>query len=208
VIRGELNGRADYNRVLAFSNDPRTDQMPSLRLQLLAGVSLVAAAAWLLSSSSALSAAAQADKKDAAKPVESDMHEFMEYLFSPTFKRLKPAIAASPTDNKGWKAIKADSLVLAEGGNLLLMRPPEKDATDWVKHSVQVRDLGGQLYEAAKAKDYAAAGTTKRWFRTAMPATSSLPVAITPSRRKSPVAECRYRSRDPRPGNSISFSML
>ena len=26
-----------------------------------------------------------------------------------------------------------------------------------MKHSVQVRDLGGQLYEAAKAKDFAAA---------------------------------------------------
>jgi hypothetical protein len=129
----------------------------SFRLRLLVALPIVAAAAWLLSPASSLNAAAQADKKDAAKPVESDMHEFMEYAFSPTFKRLKPAMAAAPTDNKGWKAIKADSLMLAEGGNLLLIRQPEKDAADWVKHSVQVRDLGGQLYEAAKAKDFAAA---------------------------------------------------
>jgi hypothetical protein len=111
---------------------------------------------WLCSGSQTVNAK-QADRKDAAKPVESDMHEFMEYVFEPTFKRLKPAMAAAPADNKGWKAIKADSLILAEAGNLLLIRQPEKDAADWVKHSAQVRETGGQLYEAAKGKDYAAA---------------------------------------------------
>jgi cytochrome c553 len=125
----------------------------SPRLRLLALLLLILAA----SSHSSVQLSAQPDRKDAAKPVESDMHEFMEYVFEPTYKRLKPAIASAPADNKGWKAIKADSLILAESGNLLLIRQPEKDATDWVKHSTQVRDTGGKLYEAAKAKDYAAA---------------------------------------------------
>jgi hypothetical protein len=128
----------------------------SFRFRLLLVLPLLAAAAWL-STGFSPNAAAQADKKDAARPVESDMHEFMEYVFEPTFKRLKPAMSSAPSENKGWKAIKADSLLLAEAGNLLLIRQPEKDAADWVKHSVQVRDLGGQLYEAAKAKDFAAA---------------------------------------------------
>jgi hypothetical protein len=128
----------------------------SVRLRLLAGLPLIVTAAWLLSNPS-LNAGPQVDKKDAAKPVESDMHEFMEYAFEPTYRRLKPVIATAPTDNKAWKAIKADSLILAEGGNLLLIRQPEKDAADWARHSTQVRDTGGQLYEAAKAKDYAAA---------------------------------------------------
>ena len=66
-------------------------------------------------------------------------------------------MGAAPVDNQAWKSIKADSLILAEGGNLLLIRQPEDDATDWVKHSVQVRDFGGQLYRAAKAKDYPSA---------------------------------------------------
>jgi hypothetical protein len=105
-------------------------------------------------------AAVSAENKAAAVPVEPDMHEFMEYVFQPTFKRLKPAMATAPADNKVWKAIKADALILAEAGNLLLMREPEADAADvadWIKHSVEVRGFGGDLYRAAKAKDHATA---------------------------------------------------
>ncbi|UUO06120.1 hypothetical protein M4951_22510 [Blastopirellula sp. J2-11] len=93
------------------------------------------------------------------KPVEEDMHEFMEYVFQPTYKRLKPAMASSPKDNGVWKEIKSTSLILAEGGNLLLIRAPEKDAAAWNEYSVAVRDLGGDLYRAAQKKDYAAATT-------------------------------------------------
>ena len=113
----------------------------------------LATACWLWSESTAVQAAPAADK-DAVEPVESDTHEFMEYVFQPTFKRLKPVMAAAPADNAAWKAIKADALILAEGGNLLLIRQPKEDAADWVTHSLQVRVFGGQLYRAAKAKDY------------------------------------------------------
>lgn len=100
-------------------------------------------------------AAEPADRAaDAGVPVEPDMHEFMEYVFQPTYKRLKAQMAAEPADNQGWKAIKADALTLAEGGNLLLIRQPEDDRKDWTRHSIQVRDLGGQLYRAAGAKDF------------------------------------------------------
>ncbi|MBX3436752.1 MAG: hypothetical protein KF861_04615 [Planctomycetaceae bacterium] len=120
-------------------------------------VLLIAAAGWLGPEPRSLHAAFAADTASATKPVEPDMHEFMEYVFQPTFERLKVAMAAAPADNRGWKAIKADSLILAEGGNLLLDRVPDDETADWVKHSVQVRDFGGQLYRAAKAKEYATA---------------------------------------------------
>jgi hypothetical protein len=90
-------------------------------------------------------------------PVEESMHEFMEYVFEPAYKRLKVAMAAAPTDNAGWKAIKGDSLPLAEAGNLLLTRLPDDDAAAWAGHSAKVRDFGGQLYGAAKKKDFPAA---------------------------------------------------
>lgn len=92
-------------------------------------------------------------------PVEKSMHEFMEYVFMPAYKRLKPLMAAAPADNTGWKGIKGESMVLAEGGNLLLGRLPEKDAAAWAELSVAVRDAGGQLYAAAKKKDFPAAKT-------------------------------------------------
>jgi hypothetical protein len=90
-------------------------------------------------------------------PVEESMHEFMEYVFEPAYKRLKVAMAAAPADNAGWKAIKGDSLPLAEAGNLLLTRLPDDDADAWAGHSAKVRDFGGQLYGAAKKKDFPAA---------------------------------------------------
>ena len=96
-------------------------------------------------------------------PVEADMHEFMEYVFEPPYKRLKASLAAAPAadDRAAWKAIKSDSLILAEAGNLLLGRPPEKDAADWNSHSMKVRDTGALLYSAAKKKD--AVEARKQW---------------------------------------------
>ena len=91
------------------------------------------------------------------QPVEKDMHEFMEYVFQPTYKRLKPLMANAPSDNVGWKGIKADSLTLAESGNLLLSRVPDKDREKWVEWSTAVRETGGELYQAAKKKDFPSA---------------------------------------------------
>ncbi len=126
------------------------------RFFIFAGLLLTASVGFLVPSSP--TDAAPAPKKDnAEKPVEPDMHEFMEYVFQPTFKRLKPVMATEPVNNQDWKTIKADSLILAEGGNLLLIRQPEADSAAWVNHSIQVRDFGGQLYRAAKAKDFKAA---------------------------------------------------
>ncbi len=93
-------------------------------------------------------------KKVDVKAVEPDMHEFMEYMFEPGFKRLKPLMANEPTDRLGWKGIKGESLVLAEAGNLLLARVPEKDGEKWAELSAAVREQGGALYQAAKKRDF------------------------------------------------------
>ncbi len=89
-----------------------------------------------------------------AKAVENSMHEFMEYVYQPTYKRLKVSMAAEPKDKNGWKAIKADSLSLAESGNLLLIHQPKEDAKSWNEIAVSTRDLGGELYQAARKKDF------------------------------------------------------
>ncbi|MEQ8788276.1 MAG: hypothetical protein RIC55_18350 [Pirellulaceae bacterium] len=87
------------------------------------------------------------------QPVEKDMHEFMEYVFQPTYKRLKQSMAGELADNAVWKGVKADALSLAEGGNLLLMRLPDEDAAAWAAFSAAVRESGGELYQSAKKKD-------------------------------------------------------
>ena len=82
------------------------------------------------------------------------MHEFMEYFFQPTYQRLKPAMASAPADRAGWRAIKSDAMILAEGGNLLLLPTPLRDPAKWNEFSVSVRDAAGQLYKQAKKKDF------------------------------------------------------
>jgi hypothetical protein len=111
----------------------------------------------LVAASQRTKADAQEPAKDGPVPIEKDMHEFMEYVFEPTFNRLKAQMASAPADTPAWKAIKSDSLILAESCNLLLLRAPEDDAPMWLQLSGEVRNLGGQLYQAAKKKDYKSA---------------------------------------------------
>lgn len=126
-----------------------------------AGVALLSAA-WMFSGlgdapNTAHAAEPQNSDLQSLQPVEDDMHEFMEYVFQPTYRRLKPNMSSLSDNSGAWPAIKSDALILAEGGNLLLIRGPQEDASAWRKHSVAVRDFGGKLYRAAKNKDAQAA---------------------------------------------------
>jgi len=91
------------------------------------------------------------------EPVDDDMHHFMEYVFEPAYKRLKTSMAEEPSGKEVWKAIKGDSLTLAEAANLLLHRLPEENAGDWQKYAVETRKAGGEFYQAARASDYTTA---------------------------------------------------
>jgi cytochrome c553 len=101
-----------------------------------------------------------ADEKTAAPatyvPVETNLHDFMEGMFQGPYRRLKPAMTAEPTDKQVWKTIRSESQILAEGGNLLLVRKPEKDVDKWLEFALATREAGTQLYKAAKQKDFAA----------------------------------------------------
>ena len=93
----------------------------------------------------------------ALEPVVDSMHQFMEYVFEPNYKLLQQHLASEPQDKKGWKPVKAASLMLAESGNLLLIRTPEEDGARWNEMSVAVRQLAGELYQTARTRDYATA---------------------------------------------------
>jgi hypothetical protein len=85
------------------------------------------------------------------------MHEFMEYLFQPTYVRLKAAIAREPANRDAWKSIKSDVLILAESTNLLMLRKPAENRRLWLSSAADVRESGGQLYQAAKKQDFVSA---------------------------------------------------
>lgn len=104
-----------------------------------------------------------ADEGFAAEPQLStpeavdNMHHFMEYVFEPNYKRLRTGLAAAPSEKADWKAIKGDSLTLAEAANLLLMRLPKENSAVWISRATAVRHQGGLLFEAARKSDYQAA---------------------------------------------------
>lgn len=87
--------------------------------------------------------------------VEDDMHEFMEYAFEPFFHELKESLAKEPENKRAWKPVKANSLILAESGNLLMLRGPEENKDAWNRLAHELRDQGKLLYGAAKKRDYA-----------------------------------------------------
>ena len=93
----------------------------------------------------------------ALRPVEDDVHEFMEYAFEPFFHDLRGAISNPPANKKAWIPVKANSLILAENGNLLMLRGPEENSSTWNELSVALREEGKLLYQAAKKRDYDAA---------------------------------------------------
>ncbi|MBI1310068.1 hypothetical protein GC176_02085 [bacterium] len=133
----------------------------TLRTGMISGIALLAIVAAVFSRTDhdfgQRAHAESPQSKTMAAPVEPSMHEFMEYVFQPPYKRLHAVMATEPADNAAWKAIKSDALILAEAGNLLLIRHPDENDQAWREHSAEVRELGGAFYQAARKKDYSAA---------------------------------------------------
>lgn len=117
---------------------------------------LFALGVFLLSFNQLVGWAAEPSKAPAGtpEPVEDDMHEFMEYVFQPNYGLLKKSLAKAPATKEEWFNVKVGSLVLAEGGNLILLRGPNEDRKEWIEYATAVRDLGGKTYRAAQAQDF------------------------------------------------------
>ncbi|MFT4547153.1 MAG: hypothetical protein ACI9UA_001326 [Pseudoalteromonas tetraodonis] len=128
-----------------------------MKKKLLVLIALPVATALLIAAEKETAAKPSAPGSEVPVPVDDSMHHLMEYVFEPAYKRLKASMPDEPADKKAWSAMKADSLTLAESSNLLLHRLPEEDGDQWLKLAVKTREAGGELYQAARKKDYAAA---------------------------------------------------
>ena len=56
-------------------------------------------------------------------------------------------------DDKEWLAIQRSAVLLAESGNVLVMRGPAGGQSDWAKDAKMLSDAGAAAYKAARAKD-------------------------------------------------------
>lgn len=91
----------------------------------------------------------------------ADTKLLMEGLADPNTKALGKLLAAKPKDAEAWAFARGQSLLLAELGNLLMMRPPKtKEGQEpWLAHAAELREGAASLARAAAAKDYLQART-------------------------------------------------
>lgn len=79
----------------------------------------------------------------------------MEGLADPNARALGKLLSAKPKDAEAWAFARGQALLLAETGNLLLMRPPRAPAGQdaWERHAADLRAGATALARAAAAKD-------------------------------------------------------
>jgi cytochrome c556 len=80
-------------------------------------------------------------------------------LTKPNFDGLGKMFRQKPADADAWEFARGQGLLIAEAGNLLMLRPPQgKAAQDaWLGRSQELRDAGTKVAKAAAEKDYVAA---------------------------------------------------
>src|SRR4051794_12862582 len=81
----------------------------------------------------------------------------MEGLAQPNFKGLDRLLKAEPAEADAWKFARGQALLLAETGNLLMLRPPKGPQAEeaWMGRATDLRETASQLARATAARDYA-----------------------------------------------------
>jgi len=83
----------------------------------------------------------------------------MDALAKPNFAALGKLLKDKPADADGWRFARGQALLLAETGNLLMLRPPRAKAAQdtWLGKAADLRKAATTLATAAGTKDYATA---------------------------------------------------
>ena len=103
----------------------------------------------------------QVPKKAAANPPKlepvAETKLLMEGLAKANFDGLNKLLKEKPADAETWGFVRGQALLIAETGNLLLMRPPKnRPAQDaWMQRATELREAGAALAKSAGEKDYA-----------------------------------------------------
>ena len=79
----------------------------------------------------------------------------MEGLALPNFRGLDRNLRQRPTEAEAWAFLRGQALLVAETGNLLVLRPPKNAGQDsWNTNAVQLRESATRLARAAAERDY------------------------------------------------------
>ncbi len=78
----------------------------------------------------------------------------MEGLLQPNVRSLENHLRQPPADVDTWTFMRGQSLLIAETGNLLMLRPPKSSGQDvWLEYAAELRDRATQLAQQVAARD-------------------------------------------------------
>jgi hypothetical protein len=78
----------------------------------------------------------------------------MEGLLQSNFRGLERNLRQRPADESAWVYARGQALLMAETGNLLLLRPPKSSGQDaWLEMASDLREKATRLARSAAAKD-------------------------------------------------------
>jgi hypothetical protein len=89
-----------------------------------------------------------------AEPV-AETRLLMEGLNQANFRGLERLLRERPASAEAWTFIRGQALLIAETGNLLLLRPPRSEGrTIWLDRAGDLRSAATRLARAAAERDY------------------------------------------------------
>jgi len=103
-------------------------------------------------------AASQLRRREAAKtpkpePV-AETRLLMEGLNQANYRGLERLLRDKPADVEAWTFARGQALLIAETGNLLMMRPPRAKGQDaWLDHAAELREAATALARTAAKRD-------------------------------------------------------
>ena len=108
----------------------------------------------------------------------------MEGLAHANYRSVSKLLKTKPADNDTWVFARGQAVLIAETGNLLLLRPPRNEGRDtWMKLAMSMRSQATLLAKAAGARDYVASRVELGKLTTACNnchATFRIPVKVAP----------------------------
>ena len=86
--------------------------------------------------------------------------QLMQGLIQPATAAIQDAGKdAGPQDNRAWRSVLLNALMIQEGGQLLEMGSRAKDQDGWIKAANALIDAGAAVQKAAQSRDVAALQT-------------------------------------------------
>jgi hypothetical protein len=80
----------------------------------------------------------------------------MEGLTNANYRSVNKLLKNRPGDVDTWTFARGQAILIAESGNLLLLRPPKNDGRDtWMRLGMDMRDKATAVARAAAARDFA-----------------------------------------------------